>query len=142
MMYDQNGNAQIAVQARATKDYGPSDLGMNAVVLPASGQKASNWVSVKGYSRLVAVATADRTFQVYVELALDASGTGGAVVVSTANNLVAGTHQMVCNQGQSASGYIGADKATSGGVWNYARVVVGNATASAGTTTAYLHLQA
>jgi len=142
MMYDQNGNVQAVLQARATKDYSPSQLGMNAVVLPAGGQKASNWVETKGFKRIVAVATADQTFQVYLQLALDANGAGTAAVVSTANNLTAGSHQLVCNEGQSATGYVGSDKAASGGVWNYARVVVVNATANAGTTTAYLHLQA
>lgn len=142
MMYDQNGNAQIVVQARQTKDYSPAQLGMNAVALPGSGQKASSWVDVKGFARLVVVATADQTFQVALQLALDGSGTGATTVSCTANNLTANSYQLVCNEGQSATGYVGSDKATSGGVWNYARILVVNATATAGTTTAYLHLQA
>jgi hypothetical protein len=142
MMYDQNGNTQVVTQARATKDYTPTQMGMNAAALPGSGSKASNWVEVKGYSRINAFAVADQTFQFYIQLANDASGSGAAIVVATGNGLGANGYQLACNHGQSATGTVGSDKATIGGVWNYARIVVINVTANAGTTSAYMHLQA
>ncbi len=142
MMYDQNGNAQVAAQVRGTRDYTPAQLGINGAVLPGSGQVASNWVEVRGYSRITAFATADQTFQLALQLAADSLGTGATTVMSTGNTLTAGSWQAVCNHGDPAAGMVGSDQAARGAVWAYARVVVINATANAGTATAHLHLVA
>jgi hypothetical protein len=142
MMYDQNGNAQVVTQARATKDYTPAQLGLNAVSLPGSGNRVGSWVEVRGYSRISAIVVADQTFQFYIHLANDASGVGAAIVVATGSGLAANGFQIACNQGQCATGTVGSDKAAMGGAWNYARIVVINATANAATTTGYMHLQA
>ena len=135
MMYDKDGNALVGLGIRATKEYSPTQLGLNAVALGGSATVYSNWIEVKGYSLICAIVTAGQNFNAELQLAQDASGTG-ACSVALATGLGAGEYYIITNQNAS-----NAERCRGGG-WNYVRITITNATGTATTATGYMHLQA
>lgn len=125
---------------RASMHYDPTDLGLDAAALPASGQAYSRWIPFAGWRRCTFRYSATQTHQAVIEVADDETGLRSGSAQATANTLTANSYRHIGNGGDPASGYLGEATAGVGFCAKFIRLRINNATASAGTVTAILDL--